>query len=448
MTKESSETTVVKAPVRISSEEWMRISVALEPHHAVFYKVWQMGKPVFDESIPTACVQFDQNGNFILFRFNPEFWQKLDFTSKLWVICHEALHIVLNHGIRARDAGINSKATNMAMDIVVNHSLSNNFGFNREEILNWQDYCWVDTVFKDKDPLPPDNEQFEYYYNLFDKIYGDGGPGDGSEGSGPQTVDDHSGMGEQSGDWSKVIDKLNESMTGEEKSSIKNVVEKHFQKPEEDKESKTESSDKQAGTGTGSWTYVTVVPKKKKSKWETVIKKWSKRYLIHMDKDTEQWARLNRRLTMLPRDMILPSEMEVDDLHQDKSRIDVWFYLDTSGSCWDLKDRFFTAASTLPPERFNVRLFCFDTQVQETTLESKKVYGGGGTCFRIIENQIQGTIQKEGCRYPAAVFLITDGYGTTVTPQFPDRWHWFLSEGGSKHYLPKESHVYELKDYE
>ena len=155
---------------RSTNEEWMKISLALEEHHAVFYKVWQMGKPIFDESIPTACVQFDEHGNFIMFRFNPEFWSRLDFKNKLWVICHEALHIVLNHGIRAKEAGVNSKAANIAMDIVVNHSLSANFGFDREEVDNWEEYCWVDTVFKDKKPLPPHNEMFEYYYNLFDKV--------------------------------------------------------------------------------------------------------------------------------------------------------------------------------------------------------------------------------------------------------------------------------------
>lgn len=434
-----------KHDVRITNDEWMAISNALEPHHVVFYKVWQMGRPVFDESIPTACVQFDQEGNFIWFRFNPEFWSKLDFRNKLFVICHEALHIVLNHGIRAKDAGINSQAANVAMDIVVNHTLTSKFGFERDEIDNWQSFCWVDTVFKDKDPLPSSTEMFEYYYGLFEKVYGDGGMGDGSGQGSPQTVDDHSGMGDQSGDWKKVVDELNESMTAEEKQSLKGTVDKHFQK-----EGKNPANLNQpAGVGTGGmWVFANVKPKQKKQKWETVIKRWSKKFMTFMDKDTEQWARLNRRLTMLPRDMILPSEMEIEDLDFDKKRIDVWFYLDTSGSCWDLKDRFFTAAATLPPERFNVRLFCFDTEVKETTLESKKVYGGGGTCFRVIEQQIQQTMQKESVQYPAAVFIITDGYGTNVKPQFSDRWHWFLSEGGTKNCIPKESHTFELKDYE
>ena len=53
-----------KHEVRISNQEWFEISLALEPFHAVFYKLWQMGKPIFNEEIETAAVQFDEVGNF------------------------------------------------------------------------------------------------------------------------------------------------------------------------------------------------------------------------------------------------------------------------------------------------------------------------------------------------------------------------------------------------
>lgn len=447
-----------KHRVRISNEEWFEISRALEPHHAVFYKVWQMGKPVFNDEIDTAAVQFDEHGDFIWFHFNPHFWKRLQFKDKLFVICHEALHIVLNHGVRTRDAGRNRRATNVALDVVVNHTLVNNFGFERANIEGWQDYCWVDTVFPHKKPLPPDNEMYEYYYNLFDKVYGDGGMGDG-EGGGPGTVDEHDMMGEGSGDWGKVIDQLNEGLSEEEKESLKSTVNKHFQKANP----KEAQKNSKAGVGTGGqWVFTNVGKVKKKQKWETVIKKWSKKYLINKDKDVEQWARLQRRMSMLPKDMFLPTEMEVDDEEKEKTKIDVWFYLDTSGSCWGLKDRFFTAALSLPPEKFNVRLFCFDTTVEETTLESRKVYGGGGTAFDILENEIQkelarggGTKQtKDGktvqqiTKYPEAVFVITDGYGTNVKPEKPEKWYWFITEGGTKSHIDRGCNFYNLADFE
>lgn len=430
-----------KHRLRISNEEWFEISRALEIHHAVFYKVWQMGRPVFNEEIDTAAVQFDENGEFIWFHFNPQFWKRLDFYNKLFVICHEALHIVLNHGIRTKDAGINRKATNVALDVVVNHSLLRSFGFDRTRIEGWQDYCWVDTVFKDKKPQPPDDEMYEYYYNLFDKVYGLGGPGDG-EGE-PMTVDDHDMMGEGSGDWGKVIDQLNEGLSEEEKETLKQMVNKHFQKP------KQSPKNTKAGTGTGGqWVFVNTGKVKKKRKWETVIKKWSRKYLRDKDKDIEQWARLNRRLVLLPRNMFLPSDMEVEDEDKEKTRIKVYFFLDTSGSCWGLKDRFFEAAESLPEDRFDVRLFCFDTQIQETSLASKKVYGGGGTSFHIMEDWIQKELNQENGTYPEAVFVITDGYGDNIKPQKPDKWYWFITEGGTRSYIDRDCNFFNLADFE
>lgn len=464
---ESTPTVLVDMPepqvedIRIPTEEWMKIARDLECHHAVFYKFWEMGKPIFSDAVETAAVQFDQTGDFVIFHFNPKFWNSLNHYNKLFVICHEALHVILNHGIRISDAGINRQATNAALDVVVNHSLLRDFGFDRNSIHNEENLCWIDTVFKSRNPLPPDDEMFEFYYNLFDKVYGPGGGrgdgqgrGDNSLGGhsdGQGTVDDHSFMQEgegdgESGDWDKVVEKLNEGISEEEKEGIKGVVKKHFQ----DGSNPSKKTNQPAGTGTGGiWTFAGKKKVKKKKKWETVIKKWSKKYLKSDYKEVEQWARLNRRMTMLPRDMFLPSEMEIDEQFEDEQRIKVYFFLDTSGSCFGLKDRFFNAALSLPPERFDIRLFCFDTQVQETTLESRKVYGGGGTSFDIIEKRVQEEKKKEEKgKYPEAVFVITDGYGTPVKPEQSNKWYWFLTSGGSKSYIPKDSHTFNLGDYE
>lgn len=460
-----------RSRMRISREEWFAISASLEEHHAVFYKVWQMGKPHFTDEIDTAAVQFDETGDFVWFHFNPKFWASLDHYNKLFVICHEALHVILNHGIRISDVGrLNRGACNAALDVVVNHSLLRNFGFERDRIINQEKLCWVDTIFKGRKPLPPDDEMYEFYYSLFEKVYGMGMPGDGDgDGEGDNSmgsmpggiVDDHSMMGSgkdgKSDDWGKVIDKLQEGLSDEEKDSLKKMVQKHFQKP--DKNSKNQP----AGTGTGGqWVFANVAKIKKKKKWETVIKKWSAKYLKESDKEIEQWARLNRRMAMLPRDMFLPSDMEIEEEADEKTRIDVWFFLDTSGSCWGLKDRFFAAAMSLPTERFNIRLFCFDTTVEETTLESKKIYGGGGTSFSILEQAIQKELKEGGGikttkdgkqvqkirKYPEAVFVITDGYGDRIAPEKPDKWYWFITSGGSRSYIHKDCNFFNLDDFE
>lgn len=434
----------------ISKEEWFDVCRQLEDHHSVFYKVWEMGKPTFNDSIDTAAVQFDRGGDFVIFHFNPKFWENCTKYERLFVICHEALHIILNHGIRTKTA-FDKQACNVALDIVVNHMLVNSFKFNREKIRNWQKLCWVDTVFKKQDGTLkldkagreiPTDECFEYYINQFDKLKINITKTLDLEGEKALgTVDDHDSLGES--ELGEVIDKLDKGLSNEEKNELKDVIEQHLP---------LNRNGLQAGSGTGGqWHFVPKTLIKKKKKWETVIKRWSLKYLKEGNRDCQQWARLNRRFQFLPSNLFLPSEMEVDVFAEDKKRILVHFFLDTSGSCWNLKDRFFKAAESLPKQSFEVRLFCFDTKVQETTLESRKIYGGGGTRFDIIETEIQkekNKIQK----YPEAVFVITDGYGNKVEPENPQVWYWFISNTNPKHnpakkYAPKECNFFSLIDY-
>lgn len=145
--------------------------------------------------------------------------------------------------------------------------------------------------------------------------------------------------------------------------------------------------------------------------------------------------------------MFLPSEMEIEDTTVNNSRIQVWFFQDVSGSCVHLLERFFTAACSLPENRFDVKLFTFDTSVREIPnfKTAKNIRAGGGTYFHIIENFIQS--KKKDLGYPKAVFIITDGDGDPVKPEHPERCYWFLSDP-IKRYIPKESHSFDLRDFE
>lgn len=142
-----------------------------------------------------------------------------------------------------------------------------------------------------------------------------------------------------------------------------------------------------------------------------------------------------------------------------KEKIDVWFFLDTSASFAHRTDnwqtQFFEKTASLPKEKFNVRLFCFDTYVQETNLESKWVppeFSWGGTDFDIMEKEIQKEIQQKDIKYPEAVFVITDGYGTTtINPEKPENWHWF-TEDGDRSFSPfdiinRNCNFYPLADF-
>ena len=421
----------------MTSEDFLSISNELEKFHAIFYQMWKMGKPIYVTNTPTAFVQFDQKGDFISFCMNKDFWEKLTFDEKLFVICHESLHIILNHGVRLN--GIKNKELgNQAADIVINHLLVKKFGFKREKIREWKEYCWIETLFDKKDDVKRD-ANFEYYYNLLNKKQDDV-----NKTPKKSLVDDHQRLGSEQSeqDSGNIIDKLNEELSNEEKKTIKDMIEKHFK-------NKEKFGGKLAGNKAGGiWLFAEVGKVQHKRKWETVIKKWANKYIKPDVTAIEQWARVNRRFSFLDKDLLLPSEMEDDGLTMDEKKIEVWFFQDTSGSCAGFKDRFFKAAMSLPPDRFDIKMHCFDTQVYETTIQSKKLYGFGGTSFSCIESYIQQDIRKRKAEYPKAVFVITDGCSSdNVMPQIPEKWYWFLSDN-DRYYIPPKSSVYMLKDFE
>lgn len=421
--------------VNITNDEWMKISADLEGHHSLFDLCWQMGRPVFTDAVPTAAVRFNPEGDYLEFLFNPDFWLSQTHYERLFIIAHECLHVALNHGRRTiNQLQANADVVNALLDIVVNHTLVNNFGFDRSQIGDQANLCWVDTIFPDKPNMPTD-EAFEYYYNLLPVI--------------PQDVfllDDHSALNTaSSGAGGGAVGKLNRELSEEEKQSLREMLEKHQPKDGSPPE-KGGLGGGEAGTGFGGWTFAKVGYVGVKKKWETVIKEWSLKHLREDSQDNEQWARVHRRFSLMSGGLMLPSEMEEDAFEKD--RLPVFFFLDTSGSCWGYNDRFFKAALSLPKDKFDIRLFCFDTKVQETTLESKKIYGGGGTNFGVIESHIQKVVSQECIEYPSAVFLITDGCGSHVQPAKPSQWFWFLTPYNSKSYIPSGSKVFMLKDFE
>src|SRR5581483_1638725 len=196
----------------VNQKQWLEISRSLQDHHAIFSEIWQIGRPVFTEDIATAAIQFDESGEFVNFLFNPNYWNGLTSYERLFVISHECLHVILKHGVRTA-GGKDSSRINVALDLVVNHLLVNSFEFDRKRIRDEDVLCWVDTVFKDK-PEVPLNECYEYYYQLVP-----------SAEINVFTVDDHSQL---SKDINKIIGKLNERLSTEEKKVIESIVEKHY----------------------------------------------------------------------------------------------------------------------------------------------------------------------------------------------------------------------------
>ena len=202
---------------KLSSSEFEEIAFKLEAHHSIFYKLWEMGEMVFDDSIPTACVKFDRAGNYVSFHFNPEFWEQKTSYERLFIICHECLHVWLNHGLRTKNAEF-PQMVNTALDVVINHMLVDSFGFQRHKIADFKELCWIDTIFDEKDGDIEPEQTFEYYYN---KII-----------ESPNTkfvdcklVDSHDYLGDV--DFDKIVDKLGEGLSEQERKEIAKTIDKH-----------------------------------------------------------------------------------------------------------------------------------------------------------------------------------------------------------------------------
>ena len=482
------EVVIEDIPVRLSLEEWNLIAKRLDSITPVFYMMWKLGRPFFSKKEPTLSVGFDANGQCIDFLINPDFWNIMDEEQQSFLIAHECMHVILNHGIRIQSImgdDVHVEMANWAMDIVVNELLIRKC-FSLSKLGEFKDkLCWIHTCFGNPDTILS-GQNFEYYYNRLlqeNKIDGkkieykkqkvqrsNGGLGSGggtpqnqtpqesppnapgandqkaqnSENKNkPVVIDSHAGLWDKNAKWEELDEFFDQVSQGCSTESLEEFIGEV-----KDIICKSEMGGKQAGRFPGGGFLIVNLGKvKKKKKWETVINKWATRYLKEADKDHEQWARLNRRFQLMDGNMFIPTEIEIEDVNEEEKKIEVWFFQDTSGSCAHLAPRFFKAAKSLPPNRFKVRMFCFDTQVYETTLVSGKLYGFGGTSFSCIENKIQEIMAKEKLQYPKAVFVITDGYGDSVSPKFPKKWYWFLS-CDFKPYIPKESKTFKLTDFE
>lgn len=414
--------------MRFTSSQLREIANRLEHHDAVFSQLWQISTCVFDTTIKTAAVGFDPTGQVVCLYVNPEFWQTLSLAKKDFVICHEMLHVLLEHGRRAKDADKNNPdAPNIAMDLVVNHLLVTRFGFSRAEVDPMNTLCWVDTIFSKRQAkkLVDVEGTFEYFFNLLPKIT--------LASSGAGLLDDHSRLGD--GDLSKAIDHIASKLSEEEKDNFLRKI--GIDAP---------SGDPGGGRGDTAGTVTKTLSAKripKKKKWEALIKTCMKKMIA--DGVEDSWFALaSRRHSILANSkIILPAEISGENT--DKNRALVYFFLDTSGSCSHLAERFWKLASSVPLDVFDLRLRCFDTEVYKVDINKKELYGFGGTSFDILEKHIQQEMQKG--KYPDGVFVVTDGYGNQVDPAKPSRWHVLLT-GNSRQCFPKTVNFHQLSKFE
>lgn len=409
----------------------------LERFHGLFYQLWRVSSftSVPDSTFkkmgirPTCGVGINPTTKEPEFMFSETFWDSMDEYNKMFIICHEMLHLALRHIQRTKALGIKPEETdkrmlaNIAQDVCINEMLIKSYGFDRNKIKNWKELCWMDTVFPNRPDVQP-NREFEYYYDLLKLA---------KEQCKQQTVDAHGmeakpGEGDSNGqgdgklskqdidDLQAAVDKAIENLTQEE---LENIV-------------KQSATSKEAGKTTMG--KILEVKKKivRAGRWEKIYRKW----ITYGEMESDDWTRKNRRMSLLEgSSFILPAEHEKEEL---KCRAPIHIFLDTSGSCAEFAQDFFDALQSIPKAKFDVTPFCFDTRVYE--MKGNKLQGFGGTSFSCIQKHIESLKV-----HPHSIWVITDGYGDRISPKYPEKWHWFLSEQHSLEYIPKESPKFYLE---
>lgn len=412
----------------------------------LFYTAWMLGTPsiVNDPQIPTAAVSFNEEGTAVNYLFNENFWKTLNLYERAFIFAHETLHVFLNHGIRglaAIDDVNDQRLVNIAMDVVINESLITDFKFDRSLMpLLSKKLCFFDNIFQNTNYFnPPLNDShrgkfFEYYYNLLKNKLSDNTSGSNGDFADMIVLGDSIGSKCNKEDIDTLKDMIKDTvgakMSREEQTELQNII----------KSSATLGTVAGSVDGTGfiDYSYIKV---KKVLTWKQLIKKITK--FSSAFKDIERWMPKNRRVYHIQNELLLPSIIE--DENPDRIKPQLFVFLDTSGSCYDVSEQFYKALKSIPLEHFIVRSFGFSTSVYE--IFNGKLRGFGGTSFNIIENKIQNIIKTENVRYPDLVFIITDGHGDKVTPEYPKRWYWFLTPYSSRCYISSQSKVFKLSEF-
>ena len=390
----------------LSQSDTDEIYSRLENYHSLFYTFVTLSNVWLTDTIPTACIELTKKPTI---KINETWWLASDWDVRLFIIQHECLHALLQHGIRF-DTFRNANDNNKAQDVVINEMLVSLFNVNRNSLPDWKKYCWIDTCFDDPSKIAK-NETFQYYLSRMKK--------DNTS----QLFDIHLD-GKGSGDFA-IPQEVLDTLSDDELKILQKVV----------------GTGKFAGKGSGA---IDAEFERRKEKRKVNFHKILRSLKKSLMKNTYE----SKYTVVQPARRFLTMEtdgLQLPGIHHNhnplKDRFSVALYIDVSGSCSAWFPMFKKAANIINADPIlELECFAFDTSVTLIKFDtSLKI--GGGTDFGILEASCQ-----RANKYPDVVMVITDGYGTKITPEYLKRWLWFLTDGGTKNLIPPESKVMPLKN--
>ena len=409
----------------------------LSQYHRLFYAVFELGTPVVTTSVTTAAVGYNTYSHKVCFLVNPEFFFKLGLTEQLFIVCHEAMHVLLGH--LDRSDHLHHTLANIAQDIVINETLVKDFRFHRPSLSFANDLCFIDTVFTKeqiaKHHITP-GKSFDYYYDLL-VLYKD-------DIIQKPTLDIHLGDGQL------VIsdehgDQIIIEVPPEIAQDIRNQTGQNLSM--EELEELIEQLERRAGVGAGGSLRMQLEERKSRP-WRALIKNKIASLQRMVERPVDTFRTRPRRITNLPDDLYLPEHLEESRMENDK--FNIVFFMDASGSCSGHINKFFNLARTVPPQHFNVHAFSFDSKVYPVDLENPNIGGGGGTSFKILEAKVQelmATDPRFKKKHPDLVFVLSDGDGDNVVMQKPKQWYFLLTKNNRRH-LPENVNVFLISTFE
>lgn len=444
-----------------TDEEEMELSNFLSEHHTLFQTFFRIGRPVFTKKIPTAAVGFDSDGHFFIMYLNPDFWDSLDVFNKAFVISHECLHIILNHGKRGMGIGLKHELINIAQDIVINEMLVSGFGFNRYDVFNWDKFCFVDTIFTNDEILENNirkHKTFKYYLKLMSQLgkapeaetvdmHGFNGDGKGLPSDMQGKIDELSDNIQNAMD--SIVDELEEDISDEEKhelaESLGDELLADLSSSYGDGSGESSASESAGGNPIGRFKDILKKKVKPNKKWETIISNHLRSLLKKEEQLKESWLAKGRRHYLLPDDLMLQGDWLQES--KAKERHSIVFFLDSSGSCHNLSQRFYDLLRTIPQKKFKIDAYSFDTQVYSLDIEEARIKGFGGTKFSILANKVE-ELTAENKKHPDAIFVVTDGFSVDdCLVKKPKVWHWILTPTHSKKNIDIKSNFHDLSNF-
>lgn len=148
---------------QITQREHTAIALNLERYASkLFADMWKVHGPmVFSDEFDTAALELE-NGQFRV-NANPKFWKRCSEQRRVFIICHEFLHLIFGHWAMCN--GFETEWLNIAQDIQVNEYIRKNYPGMADGFSDDSDAS-ISSVFKDKASLVEPDRDYKYYYDL------------------------------------------------------------------------------------------------------------------------------------------------------------------------------------------------------------------------------------------------------------------------------------------